>query len=59
MENSLFDTVGLIVALFVSVVVWGTLIAGLYQIVREEVHQARTKLHKPRIEGSAIRSVEA
>ena len=39
MGSMLSDIFGLVVTLFVPAVVWTTLAAGLYQLVREEVRQ--------------------
>jgi len=41
MENMLSTVFGLAVAFFVAAVVWITLIAGLYQLVRDGIRQVR------------------
>ena len=40
MENILSIAFGLTVSVLVSVLVWTTLMAGLYQLLREQIHQA-------------------
>jgi hypothetical protein len=59
MAKQIFDTVGLIVAFFVSAVVWGTLAAGLYQLVRQEIHRIRITSRQSRPKRTATRPVEA
>ena len=51
MGNWMSDILGLIVTFSVSAVVWGTLIAGLYQLVREEIRQVRMALQGSQLEG--------
>ena len=41
MGSLLSDAFGLVVTFFVTAIVWVTLAAGLYQLVREEVRQIR------------------
>jgi len=39
--NSLSNVAGLAVTLFVSITVWLTLLAGLYQLIRDEIRQVQ------------------
>ena len=52
MGSLLSDVFGLAVTFFVPAVVWTTLVAGLYQLVREEVRRVRVTLRRSqRLEG--------
>ncbi|MDY7078705.1 MAG: hypothetical protein SXV54_17465 [Chloroflexota bacterium] len=46
MVRLLSDTLGFFVTFFVPAVVWGTLAAGVYQLVCEELCQIRGTLQK-------------
>jgi ABC-type long-subunit fatty acid transport system fused permease/ATPase subunit len=48
MGSLLSDVFGLVIAFFVSAIVWATLAAGLYQLVRKEVRQFRVMPQRPR-----------
>ena len=39
LQNVLSDITGLAVTIFVSTIVWTILIAGLYQLIRDEIRQ--------------------
>jgi hypothetical protein len=52
MDSLLSDAFGLAVTSFVSATVWITLAAGLYQLVREEIHQIHVTPRKNRRLGS-------
>lgn len=41
LPNALSDVAGLAVTLFVSITVWLTLLAGLYQLIRDEIRQVQ------------------
>ena len=41
LPNALSAVTGLAVTLFVSVTVWITLLAGLYQLIRDEIRQVQ------------------
>ena len=49
MGSLLSDALGLVMTFFVSAVVWITLAAGLYQLVRKEIDQMRMP-SPPRLE---------
>ena len=49
---------GLVVALFVPALVWATVIAGLYQMIRDKIWEARTARQQARAEAMVV-SIEA
>lgn len=46
-EATVALVIGIAIALFVPALVWATVIAGLYQIVREKVRESRSAQTKP------------
>ena len=49
---------GLVVALFVPALVWATVIAGLYQMIRDKIWEARIARQQARAEAMVV-SIEA
>jgi hypothetical protein len=49
---------GLVVALFVPALVWATVIAGLYQMIRDKIWEARVARQQARAEAMVV-SIEA